>query len=171
MSELGGLASGCRGDGINQMPNLLYGGCELLLQRLVSRRRAENCVISHGRKTTDPIKSSLSDKIEPSGYAGTHFHGDIISAGQGLSNRGEGSLLNVSDALIDVIDGVITLSLSRCFVPIIRNMSKKKKSYSTRRFTPLWRAIVVCLENTICIFDEMQYKGSNSGKQMSLFTI
>lgn len=124
MSELGGLASGCRGNRINQMPNLLHGGCELLLERLVSWRRAENCVISHGRKTTDPIKSSPSDEIEPSGYARTHFHGDIISAGQGLSDRGQGSLLNVSDALIDVIDGVITLSLARRFVPIIRNMDK-----------------------------------------------
>lgn len=151
------------------MPDLLYGGCELLLQRLASRRRAENCVISHGRKTTDPIKSSLLDKMEPSGYAGTHFHGDIISAGQGLSNRGEGSLLNVSDALIDVIDGVIALSLSRCFVPIIRNTSKN--NHTAHNGSVLWRAIVVCLENTICIFDEMQYKGSNSGKQRSPFTI
>lgn len=124
MSKLRCLASGRRGHGINQVPNLLYGGRELLLQRLVGERMEDNCVISHGGKTTDPIKCA---------DAGTHFHGDIISAGQGLSHGGQGSLLNVSDALIDVIDGVIALSLSRRFVPIVRNMdgqtNKKKKSH------------------------------------------
>lgn len=37
VSELGGLAPGRCGHGINQVPNLLHGGRELLLQRLVSR--------------------------------------------------------------------------------------------------------------------------------------
>lgn len=36
VSKLRSLASGRRGDGINQMPNLLHGGRELLLECLVS---------------------------------------------------------------------------------------------------------------------------------------
>ncbi len=43
---------------------------------------------------------------------------DVISAGQTLTHGGEGHLLDVPDALVDAVDGLVTLPLPRGLVPV-----------------------------------------------------
>lgn len=43
---------------------------------------------------------------------------DVVSAGQTLTHGGEGHLLDVPDALVDAVDGLVTLPLPRGLVPM-----------------------------------------------------
>ncbi len=43
---------------------------------------------------------------------------DVISAGQTLTHGGERHLLDVPDALVDAVDGLVTLPLPRSLVPV-----------------------------------------------------
>lgn len=47
-----------------------------------------------------------------------YLEGDVVSAGQTLTYSGEGHLLNVPDALVDAVDGLVTLPLPRGLVPM-----------------------------------------------------
>lgn len=47
-----------------------------------------------------------------------YLEGDVVSAGQTLTHGNEGHLLNVPDALVDAVDGLVTLPLPRGLVPM-----------------------------------------------------
>lgn len=56
--------------------------------------------------------------LKQTGVLLVYLQGDVVSAGQTLTHGGEGHLLDVPDALVDAVDGLVTLPLPRGLVPM-----------------------------------------------------
>ena len=107
MPQLGRLPAGRGGHGVDEVADLLHRGGQLLLEGLSRGAHTSHSSAPGGRTVSGG----------DGGGGGPHLHGDVVAAGQGQVHGGQRGVLDVPDALVDVVDGVVALPLAWGFVP------------------------------------------------------